>query len=126
MTRNDSSQPILIGGIVLAHNKHTPSHGMGMLPAKAPLANPYVPFQEKDPAMYDPRKGMIRGTIYPGLDLPFMGMVNKTEKPATAMAFTLTPHSSEWSRTIFIALERSQSELGNTASSLREYLSTKV
>ena len=58
-------------------------HGMGRLPAMAPLANPYVPFQMESPAMYEPRKGLIRGTIYPGLDLPFMGMVNKKEKPVT-------------------------------------------
>ena len=63
--------------------KDTKDHGMGILPARAPLANPYVPFQIEDPPMYEPRKGLIRGTIYPGLDLPFMGMVNKHEKPVT-------------------------------------------
>lgn len=83
MTRNDSSHRFLIGGIVLDHKMDTKDHGMGILPAKAPLANPYVPFQMEDPAMYDPRKGLIRGTIYPGLDLPFMGMVNQKEKPVT-------------------------------------------
>ncbi len=45
----------------------------------APLANPYVPFQLENPPMYEPRKGLIRGTMFPGLDLPFMGMVNKNE-----------------------------------------------
>ena len=29
--------------------------------------------------MYEARQGIIRGTMYPGLDLPFMGMVNNTE-----------------------------------------------
>ena len=58
-------------------------HGMGRLPAMAPLANPYVPFQMEGPAMYEPRKALIRGTIYPGLDLPFMGMVNQKEKSVT-------------------------------------------
>lgn len=55
----------------------------GQLPAAAPLANPYVPFQLEKPPKYDARMGIIRGTIYPGLDLPFMGMVNKTELPVT-------------------------------------------
>lgn len=55
----------------------------GKLPSAAPLANPYVPFQLENPPKYDARMGIIRGTIYPGLDLPFMGMVNKTELPAT-------------------------------------------
>ena len=55
----------------------------GRLPAVAPLANPYVPFQMENPPKYDARKGMVRGTLFPGLDLPFMGMVNQKEKPDT-------------------------------------------
>ena len=55
----------------------------GRLPATAPLANPYVPFQLEKPPKYDARKGIVRGTLYPGLDLPFMGMVNKNELPVT-------------------------------------------
>ena len=55
----------------------------GRLPASAPLANPYVPFQLENPPRYEARKGMVRGTLFPGLDLPFMGMVNKNEKPVT-------------------------------------------
>ena len=57
----------------------------GLLPSKAPLANPFVPFQEEGPPMYEPRKGLVRGTMYPGLDLPFMGMVNKKEKNITPL-----------------------------------------
>ena len=57
----------------------------GRLPASAPLANPYVPFQREDPPKYEPRKALIRGTLFPGLDLPFMGMVNKQEKPVTPL-----------------------------------------
>ena len=52
----------------------------GRLPAMAPLANPYVPFQLENPPKYEARKGLIRGTLFPGLDLPFMGMVNTKEK----------------------------------------------
>ena len=55
----------------------------GRLPAMAPLANPYVPFQLENPPKYEPRKGLIRGTLFPGLDLPFMGMVNQKEKEVT-------------------------------------------
>lgn len=58
----------------------------GRLPAMAPLANPYVPFQLENPPRYDPRKALIRGTMYPGLDLPFMGMVNRKELPVTCMS----------------------------------------
>ena len=55
----------------------------GRMPAMAPLANPYVPFQIENPPKYEARKGIIRGTLFPGLDLPFMGMVNKKELPVT-------------------------------------------
>ena len=84
MTRSDSSQRIVIGGLVLDDRKHAKEHAMGRLPAMAPLANPYVPFQMDDPPKYEPRKALIRGTLFPGLDLPFMGMVNQKEKPVTA------------------------------------------
>ena len=55
----------------------------GRLPAAAPLANPYVPFQMENPPNYEARKGIVRGTLFPGLELPFMGMVNKNELPVT-------------------------------------------
>ncbi len=58
----------------------------GILPASAPLANPYVPFQRENPPRYEARKGMVRGTMYPGLDLPFMGMVNNKELPVTPLS----------------------------------------
>lgn len=57
----------------------------GKLPAYAPLANPFVPFQMENPPKYEPRQALIRGTLFPGLDLPFMGMVNKNEKPSTPL-----------------------------------------
>lgn len=57
----------------------------GILPAVAPLANPYVPFQSENPPRYEPRKALVRGTLFSGLDLPFMGMVNKNEKTITPL-----------------------------------------
>ena len=59
---------------------------LGRMPEMAPLANPYVPFQLENPPLYDPPKGIIRGTIYPGLDLPLKGMVNQRELPGTPKA----------------------------------------
>ena len=67
----------------------------GRLSAMAPLANPYVPFQVENPPVYEARQGIVRGTLFPGLDLPFMGMINKMDLPATplselqAMAFAI-------------------------------------
>ena len=57
----------------------------GRLPAMAPLANPYVPFQLENPPKYELRKALARGTLFPGLDLPFMGMINKNEQPVTPL-----------------------------------------
>lgn len=48
----------------------------GILPGCAPLAVPYVPFQQMDPAMYDACEALNRGTLFPGLFLPFR---NRTE-----------------------------------------------
>lgn len=57
----------------------------GTLPSCAPLANPYVPYQEEGAQTYQANTGFIRGTMYPGLDLPFMGMVNQKEKTGTSL-----------------------------------------
>lgn len=58
----------------------------GNLPASAPLANPYVPFQREAPPRYEARTGLIRGTMYPGLDLPFLGMQNEKELAVTPLS----------------------------------------
>ena len=58
----------------------------GRLPPNAPLANPYVPFQIEDPPKYEPGTAIIRGTLFPGLDLPFMNMVNDKALPMTPLA----------------------------------------
>lgn len=62
------------------------SYREGRLPASAPLANPFVPFQQDNPPQYEAKKGLIRGTLFPGLDLPFLGMVNHEELPDTPLA----------------------------------------
>ena len=67
-------------------NHHTANNGrVGRLPASAPLANTFVPFQPENAPRYDARKGLVRGTLYPGLDLPFLGMANQKEKPITPL-----------------------------------------
>ena len=67
------------------HKMKNQRSGEGRLPAMAPLANPYVPFQIENPPTYAPRTALVRGTLFPGLDLPFMGMINKNEKPVTPL-----------------------------------------
>ena len=58
----------------------------GRLPATAPLANPYVPFQLDNPPKYEPRKAFVRGTLFPGLDLPFKYHMQKRNITNTALA----------------------------------------
>ena len=57
----------------------------GILPAQAPLANPYVPFQQHGPVQYPAATGLIRGTLFPCLDLPFLNMVNTEEQSETML-----------------------------------------
>lgn len=59
---------------------------LGRLPSLAPLANPYVPFQQENPPMYEAKKGIVRGTLFPGLDLPFMGMINQKDLQNSPLA----------------------------------------
>ena len=66
--------------------KMIPQGYYGRLPESAPLANPYVPFQMENPPKYEPNTAVIRGTLFPGLDLPFMNMINQNELPMTPMA----------------------------------------
>ena len=63
--------------------QHNQRGAEGRLPQMAPLANPYVPFQLESPPKYEPRTALVRGTLFPGLDLPFMEMVNQNEQPIT-------------------------------------------
>ena len=67
------------------NKKFNQQGGYGKLPANAPLANPYVPFQMEDPPKYEPRTAIIRGTLFPGLDLPFMNFINQNELPVTPL-----------------------------------------
>ena len=56
----------------------------GSLPQHAPLASAYVPMQESALPRYQPQTAIARGTLFPGLDLPFRGMVNRP-LPATPL-----------------------------------------
>ncbi|MEG1858166.1 MAG: spore coat protein CotJB [Pseudoflavonifractor sp.] len=43
----------------------------GVLPCCAPLAVPYVPFQQPGSQKYDQKDAINNGTLFPGLNLPF-------------------------------------------------------
>lgn len=48
----------------------------GTLPGDAPLAAAYVPMQRSAQPSYETNEALSRGTLFPGLDLPFMNIVN--------------------------------------------------
>lgn len=48
----------------------------GTMPSCAPLAVPYVPFQQQNPKRYSQSDALSNGTLFPGLNLPFHLKVN--------------------------------------------------
>lgn len=48
----------------------------GTMPPCAPLAVPYVPFQQQNPKRYNQSEALSNGTLFPGLNLPFHLKVN--------------------------------------------------
>jgi len=59
--------------------------GTGSLPGCAMLARAYVPMQQCASPVYDKYKAIVRGTLFPELDLPFMNMVNKQDMKPTPL-----------------------------------------
>jgi spore coat protein JB len=57
----------------------------GILPECGMLAVPYVPVQRNTDGSYQADKGLARGTLFPGLDLPYRGMVNEPGKSPTPL-----------------------------------------
>ncbi len=47
----------------------------GTLPPCAPLAVPYVPFQQRGSKKYNQTEALANGTLFPGLNLPFHAKV---------------------------------------------------
>ena len=66
-------------------NNSNRGYRYGSLPRNAPLAMAYVPMQVSAEPGYEAEDALARGTLFPGLDLPFMGLVNQ-ELPSTPMA----------------------------------------
>lgn len=57
----------------------------GSMPRCGMLAVPYVPVQRSTDQSYQVDKALARGTLFPGLDLPYRGMVNDPEKDPTPL-----------------------------------------
>ena len=61
----------------------------GSMPPRAPLAMAYVPFQQPG-RRYTDEKALQRGTIYPGLALPFKGYENRGSLPKSPLNDVMT------------------------------------
>ena len=57
----------------------------GILPQCGMLAVPYVPVQRNTDGSYQADKALARGTLFPGLDLPYRGMVNEAAETPTPL-----------------------------------------
>ena len=68
-------------------NHAEPDYRFGSLPNPAPLAVAYVPMQDSALPAYEADDALARGTLFPGLDLPFMNVVNDNlrDSPLTEM-----------------------------------------
>ena len=75
-----------LGGITLETQTGSRcNHRNGVLPSCAPLARSYVPMQQSSAPQYDASDALKRGTLFPGLDLPFMNIVNMEDVSATPL-----------------------------------------
>ncbi len=57
----------------------------GLMPKCGMLANSYVPVQRTAQDSYEADLAIARGTLFPGLDLPYLGMVNDSMDLSTPM-----------------------------------------
>lgn len=57
----------------------------GTMPSCAPLAVPYVPFQQGSPKRYSQAEALNNGTLYPGLNLPFHVRATAANLPQTPL-----------------------------------------
>ncbi len=73
-------------------NNSSCEYKCGPLPACAPLAVPVVPAQQSSSPKYDTNEALIRGTLFPGLDLPFMNIVNTKDVSDTPLGELMALH----------------------------------
>lgn len=72
------------------NNENSCDYKSGPLPACAPLAAATIPPQQSSTPAYEPKMALMRGTLFPGLDLPFMNMVNNSLMTDTPLCEVMT------------------------------------
>lgn len=60
---------------MVPENSNVCADNCGTLPSCAPLAVPYVPFQQEGSKKYNQTEALNNGTLFPGLNLPFKANV---------------------------------------------------
>ena len=61
------------------------TYKQGSLPGCAPLGLASMPAQQSSQPAYENAEALSRGTLFPGLDLPFMNIVNKMPAKTTPL-----------------------------------------
>lgn len=69
----------------------------GTMPACAPLAVPYVPFQQQGSKKYSQTDALANGTVFPGLNLPFHMKAEAADLPDS--------HSTQLQALLFVVTE---------------------
>ncbi len=69
----------------------------GTMPACAPLAVPYVPFQQSGSQKYNQADALANGTVFPGLNLPFHLKADAAALPDS--------HSTQLQALLFVVTE---------------------
>lgn len=69
----------------MEEKKRTCDYKSGQLPSCAPLALSYVPMQDGSTPQYEADEALIRGTLFPGLDLPWKNIVNNVPHSDTPL-----------------------------------------
>ena len=62
-----------------SNNPNLCADNCGTLPSCAPLAVPYVPFQQTGSRKYEHTDALNNGTLFPGLNLPFKAKVKASD-----------------------------------------------
>ncbi len=65
-------------------NSNPRDYRTGSLPDRFPLATALTPMQDSADPVYESNDALSRGTLFPGLDLPFMNVINP-DLPSTPM-----------------------------------------
>lgn len=62
-----------------------PGAAVGDLPCEATIGMAYTPMQRSDSAKFEPQEALSRGTLYPGLEMPWLNNFNVTGVPKTPL-----------------------------------------